>query len=197
MARIAWSVDGHRLEYLGRGSMFSPGGLLIDGAKDEECRVKLSRPDYEFWLGKRRLVLKTLGDSSELLTRNLLITPSAKHVAQVPAPGEARCSKHPEAPATIACARCGTFSCSPCEGPDGTHCAACQPGSAESGSHTAAGPAAALRDFGGLVGEAVFVADAQLDRVASPHRARWIRIVLYGSILLGLIALLATLAPGS
>lgn len=66
MARLAWSVDGHRIEYLGRGALLVPGGLLIDEVKDEDCRVKVSRPDYEFWLGRRRLVLKTLGEHGEL-----------------------------------------------------------------------------------------------------------------------------------
>ena len=62
MARTGWSVDGRRIEYLGRrASLLSEAGLLIDGVKDEECGVKHCRPDYEFFLGGRRLVLKTIG----------------------------------------------------------------------------------------------------------------------------------------
>lgn len=198
MARLAWSVDGHRIEYLGRGALLVPGGLLIDGVKDEECRVKVSRPDYEFWLGRRRLVLKTVGEHGELWNAGLLIAPSAQHVAKVPAPAEARCAQHPEDPAVIACAQCGAFACSPCEAPDGTHCAACRPGETERGTDEPAGPAAALALFGGPVGEAIHLADSLLDtHVRSARRRRRIRLAVVGAIGLATLLWLASLAPRS
>ena len=45
MARFAWSVDGHRIEFLGRAALLVRGGLRIDGTLDETCRVKAARPD--------------------------------------------------------------------------------------------------------------------------------------------------------
>lgn len=198
MARTAWSVDGHRLEYLGRGALLVPGGLLIDGVKDEQCRVKLSRPDYEFWVGRRRLVLKTLGDGGELWSGQRVIAPSEQHVVPVPAPAEAKCAQHADAGATIACARCGTFACAHCEGPDGTHCASCLPGTPLADSDEPAGPAAALREFGGPIGKVIALADSQLERhVASLSRRRWIRLAVYGSIAVAVIWWIASKAPSA
>ena len=72
------------------------------------------------------------------------------------------------------------------------------PGASPVESNEPAGPAAALYQFGGPLGKAVALADSQLDEhVASPERRRWIRGVIYGSILLGLIGLIASLAPRS
>ena len=137
MARTGWSVDGRRIEYLGREA-----GLSIDGLKDEECRVKHSRPDFEFFVAGRRLVLKTIGDGTgELWSRGLLIPPT-------------------QAPATharAACARCGVLFCGECEAPEGTHCVTCLPTISEADETRqvleAAGPAQALALFGGLAGQ--------------------------------------------
>src|SRR5579872_1797081 len=67
--RQGWSVHGHWNEF-GRGRLF------IDGTRDESCRVKFNRPNHEFKVEGRRLVLKTTGGIGELWSRNILIPPS-------------------------------------------------------------------------------------------------------------------------
>lgn len=189
MAPTGWSVDGHRLEYFGRrATLFSKAGLTIDGAEDAECRVKHSRPDYEFFLGNRRLVLKTIGErTGELWSRGLLIPPTAQHVPLQPAPGGSVCAQHASNPARGACARCGVFFCAECEGPDGTHCASCLPTISEADESrrvlAAAGPAQAVALFGGHVGKVIAVVDSQIEqRVQEPRHRRWIRLLVFGSI---------------
>lgn len=49
----------------------------------------------------------------------------ARAAEPVHAPQDARCATHPERPAPLACARCGTFLCAACTSPDGRHCGAC------------------------------------------------------------------------
>jgi hypothetical protein len=198
---VGWSVGGQRLEYFGRGTgllNFGAKGLTIDGRPDEACRVKHSRPDYDFRVGERRLVLKTLGEHhAELWSRGLLIPPTAQHVARQAAPPDAVCGLHASAPASLVCSRCGGFVCTDCEGVDGTHCAKCLPtlSAAELSRQVleGAGPREALALFGGLAGKTLAAADQQLEkRVKSPTHQWWIRALVIGAALAGLLWMLAS-----
>lgn len=133
----AWSVDNHRVEWVGgQVGLFGSaahlrGKLFIDGVRDETCQVKFNRPNHELKVGSRHLVLKTNGFEGDLWCRGVMIPPTAEHVGTLVAPAGSSCAKHPEAAASIACAKCGTFACHACEGVDATHCAACMCGVTE------------------------------------------------------------------
>jgi len=115
---LAWSVESHRVEYEG-------GRVCVDGVRDDTWRRKFNRPDYEFKVGSRRLVLKTVGDGGELWCRGILIPTSKTHTARISGSPGSMCGRHGDRPATIACARCGTFACIECEAVDGTQCVSC------------------------------------------------------------------------
>jgi hypothetical protein len=115
---LAWSVENHRIEYKG-------GRVSLDGMPDETWRRKFNRPDHEFKVGSRRLVLKTVGGGGELWCRGILIPTSKQHIARISSPPGSFCGRHADKPAAIACAKCGTFSCLECEAVDGTHCVTC------------------------------------------------------------------------
>jgi hypothetical protein len=136
MAGIGWSVDGKRVEL--RAGF--PAGKLAVG--DDEP-IKLStKGEWPVRLGKRTLTFKRtsgfMGPKNELFAGADLIPPTPKHVPRMLAPEGSLCAEHKETEATIACARCGSFSCEACAGPDGTHCRKCLAGLAAAAAKNAA-----------------------------------------------------------
>jgi hypothetical protein len=193
----AWSVDGHRIEFQPGMGMLRPPRLTIDGIVDETCRVKFSRPNHEFKVGPRRLVLKTNGGFGELWSKRLLVPPSRDLIEVQPAPSDAKCARHLEAPATFACAHCGSFVCAQCEACDGTHCRNCVPIVTEEDVSrmvlASAGPMQALALFGGPAGKILgFAADVsarQIDRhVDSPGQRSFFKTLLFLAVAAAFIA---------
>ena len=154
MAGVGWSVDGKRLEL--RAGF--PAGKLAVG-DDEPIKLK-TKGEWPVQVGRKALTFKRtagfMGPKNELFAGAELIPPTPKHVARALAPEGSLCAKHKETPATIACARCGSFSCEACAGPDGTHCRTCLAGISAAAAKNAAAmaylaPVVAFGLLGGLL----------------------------------------------
>ncbi|MHB8877182.1 MAG: hypothetical protein ACYC8T_26085 [Myxococcaceae bacterium] len=121
-AAMGWSVDGKRVELR---AAFPAGKLSIDG---EETKLSASGV-WPVKVGKRTLTFKRtrgfMGPKNELFMGTDLVPATPKHVPQTLAPDGSLCAVHKEAAAAITCARCGSFTCEACSGPDLTHCRPC------------------------------------------------------------------------
>ncbi len=205
MAPIAgWSVDGKRVEVR---AGFPAGKLVVDGGDELKLSAKGVWPVR---LGKRTLTLKRtaafLGPKTELFAGPELIPPTPAHVGQVLAPDGSLCARHREAAALITCARCGSFACEACAGPDRTHCRTCLEGLAADAARKAAAaaymaPVVVFGIGGGLLG-ALFggVAGAAAVAIARKTESKALKlgaaVALYGVAAIAYI-IVAVLIRGS
>jgi hypothetical protein len=195
-----WSIAGKRVEFR---AGFPAGKLAVTngqkGAPPEHELKLASKGEWTLPVGPHQVkVVRTAqfaGPKLELFgPGGGLIPPTAAHVAPGPAPAGSVCPAH-QAPATSACARCGTFVCGQCVGADLTHCQTCLTALQTAAQKNAAAmvwmsPVLFFGIFGGLLG-ALFGGAAGAAMVAIAKRTENKAIKLGAAVVLyGLAAVL-------
>ncbi len=156
---MGWSVDGAWVEVTLRA-------LVV--TRDEHVAHRTFLGDQGEWpfpingRAYRIARVKTFwGRVTELYSHDGGLVPeTARFVDKVLAPAGSTCARHVDVAASVACARCGTFACAACLGPDVIHCRGCEERLfAEANDRPREGayfaPAALFVAAGGLVGGAL------------------------------------------